>query len=77
MCKAFVDMRLEGMQVQLIQAVCKKLQKSKSSAVIAEELEEELPEIEKIINAQQQAGNYDVEKIYSILTSRNEIWISS
>lgn len=70
-------MRLEGMQVQLIQAVCKKLQKSKSSAVIAEELEEELPEIEKIINAQQQAGNYDVEKIYSILTSRNEIWISS
>lgn len=65
------------MQVQLIQAVCKKLQKSKSSAVIAEELEEELPEIEKIINAQQQAGNYDVEKIYSILTSRNEIWISS
>lgn len=77
MCKAFVDMRLEGMQVQLIQAVCKKLQKSKSPAVIAEELEEELPEIEKIINAQQQAGNYDVEQIYSILTSRNEIWISS
>lgn len=70
-------MRLEGMQVQLIQAVCKKLQKSKSPAVIAEELEEELPEIEKIINAQQQAGNYDVEQIYSILTSRNEIWISS
>ncbi len=65
------------MQVQLIQAVCKKLQKSKSPAVIAEELEEELPEIEKIINAQQQAGNYDVEQIYSILTSRNEIWISS
>lgn len=77
MCKAFVDMRLEGMQIQLIQAVCKKLQKSKSPAVIAEELEEELPEIEKIINAQQQAGNYDVEQIYSILTSRNEIWISS
>lgn len=70
-------MRLEGMQIQLIQAVCKKLQKSKSPAVIAEELEEELPEIEKIINAQQQAGNYDVEQIYSILTSRNEIWISS
>lgn len=65
------------MQIQLIQAVCKKLQKSKSPAVIAEELEEELPEIEKIINAQQQAGNYDVEQIYSILTSRNEIWISS
>jgi len=43
--------------------VCKKLQKNKSAATIAEELEEELPEIERVIEAQRKVGNYDVGQI--------------
>lgn len=73
MCKAFVDMKLEGIaeeraknQKHLIKAVCKKLQKEKSLEVIAEELEEELADIAKIIAAQRQAGSYEVEEIYRI-----------
>ncbi len=77
MCKAFVDMKLEGIeegiaeeraknQKHLIKVVCKKLQKEKSLEVIAEELEEELADIAKIIAAQRQAGSYEVEEIYRI-----------
>lgn len=75
MCKAFMDMKLEGiqegklegMQVYLIQVVCKKLQKNKPAAVIAEELEEELPTVENIIRIQCQLGNYDTGQIYKAL----------
>lgn len=67
MCKAFQDMKLEGMQEQLIKTVCIKLQKNKPASVIADELEEELPEIEKIIAAQKQVGSYDVHQIYKAL----------
>lgn len=67
MCKAFEDYRLEGkaegIQEHLVQAVCKKLLKNKSVDIIAEELEEEIQEIEKIIAAQQKVGSYDVEQI--------------
>lgn len=66
MCKAFVDMKLEGMQVHLISAVCKKLQKNKPAEIIADELEEELSEIERVIAAQRQVGNYDAEQIYKV-----------
>lgn len=66
MCKAFVDMKLEGMQVYLISAVCKKLQKNKPAEIIADELEEELSEIERVIAAQRQVGNYDAEQIYKV-----------
>ncbi len=70
-CKALEDYRLEGeeegrakgMRQLLVQMVCKKLQKNKSAATIAEELEEELPEIEKVIEAQRRVGNYDVGQI--------------
>ncbi len=70
-CKALEDYRLEGeeegrakgMRQHLVQLVCKKLQKNKSAVTIAEELEEELPEIEKVIEAQRKVGNYDVGQI--------------
>lgn len=67
MCKAFQDMKLEGMQEQLIKTVCIMLRKNKPAAVIADELEEDLSEIEKIIAAQQQVGSYDVHQIYKTL----------
>lgn len=71
MCKAFVDMKLEGieegMQYHLVQTVCIKLRKNKTAEVIADELEEELPEIEKIIAAQKKAGDYNVEEICRLL----------
>ena len=75
LCKAFVDMKLEGveegrkegMQYQLVRTVCIKLRKNKPAEIIADELEEELSEIEKIITAQKRAGDYNVEEICRIL----------
>ncbi len=69
LCKAFVDMALEGEHKYIINAVCKKLQKGKTPEVIAEELEEDLSEIEKMIAAQQQTGNYDVAQIYEVFSA--------
>ena len=76
MCKAFEDYRLEGkeegklegMQEHLIQMVCKKLMKNKAARTIADELEEELSEVEKIIEAQKRVGNYDAGQICAALT---------
>ena len=72
MCKAFEDYRLEekleGMQERLIQMVCKKLMKNKAARTIADELEEELSEVEKIIEAQKRVGNYDAGQICAALT---------
>ena len=72
MCKAFVDMKREGIEEgsrkRLVNMVCKKLLKNKPASVIADELEEELSEIEKVIEAQKQAGSYDVEQICRVLT---------
>ena len=48
---------------------CKKLQKNKPAAVIADELEEELVEIERVIAAQQQVGSYDAEQIYKVYSA--------
>lgn len=55
--------RQEGKREYFIQLVCKKLQKNKPASVIAEELEEELPEIERILAAQKKVQSYDVERI--------------
>ena len=56
-----------GMQM-LIQKVCRKLKKGKSPAVIAEELEEELPVIERICTVVEQCGvDADLESIYEAL----------
>ena len=62
--KAFEDMKEEGKAERLIEQICKKLQKNKSTEVIADELEEELPVVENIIKIQRQLGSYDVEQIY-------------
>lgn len=79
MCKAFMDMKLEGIEEgmekgiekervsHLIETVCKKLLKSKSAEVIAEELEEELTAVENVIKIQRQVGNYDVKQIYEAM----------
>ena len=74
-CKAWEDWRLEGKEEgkaegkieYLVQAVCKKLQKNKQAAVIADELEEELAEIEKVIEVQKKIGSYDVGRICEAL----------
>ena len=50
--------------------VCKKLQKNKSAEIIAEEVEEELSDVERIIAAQKQVGSYDVEEICKALEKR-------
>ena len=75
MCKAFEDYRLEGkiegMQEYLVQSVCKKLLKNKPPVVIAEELEEELAEIEKIIEAQKRVGNFDAVQICRALAMQD------
>jgi hypothetical protein len=71
LCKAFVDMKLEGIEEgrkeYLVQTVCIKIQKNKSAEVIADELEEELSEIKKVIEAQRQVGSYDVKRICAVL----------
>lgn len=79
MCKAFMDMRLEGIEegiekgiekgrtLHLVEGICKKLQKNKSAETIAGELEEELPAVENIIKVQKQMGNYDVNQICEAL----------
>lgn len=71
MCKAFMDMKLEGVlegkieerQEHLVRTVCIKLRKNKSAEVIADELEEDLSEIEKVIKAQRIVGSYDIKQI--------------
>lgn len=75
MCKAFADMKLEGVmegrlegkleerQEHLVKTVCIKLRKNKPAEIIADELEEELSEIEKVIEAQRLVGNYDMKQI--------------
>ena len=68
LCKAFVDMKLEGSREHLAKAVCIKLQKGKPANVIADELEEELAEIEKVIEAQKRAGSYDAEQVCKMMT---------
>ena len=75
LCKAFVDMKLEGIEEgkieerrgHLVRTVCIKMQKNKSAEVIADELEEELSKIEKVIETQKQVGSYDVKWICAVL----------
>lgn len=75
LCKAFVDMKEEGRQEgkreYLVRTVCIKLQKNKSAEAIADELEEELPEIERIIEVQRRVGDYDVQHICAQLCVQN------
>lgn len=71
MCKAIEDMiadgKMEGRLELLIQLVCRKLQKNKTADVIADELEEELSEIERVIEAQQKVGSFDVGQICKLM----------
>ena len=43
------------------------MQKNKSVETIAEELEEEIAEVEKIVETQKKVGSYDVEAIFKAL----------
>ena len=71
MCKAFEDYRLgeklEGMQERLIQMVCKKLMKNKPAMTIADELEEDLSEVERIKKKKKRVGSYDAAQICGAL----------
>lgn len=63
---------LEGKQKQLIQMVCKKMFKGKQPETIANELEEEIEVIKGICQAAAAfAPDYDCDKIYNTLTTRN------
>lgn len=59
-----------GREIERISMVCKKLGKNKAPEQIAEELEEELPVIQRICQAAEQfAPDYDCEMIYQALKS--------
>ena len=59
--------KAEERQEHLIRTVCIKLRKNKPAATIADELEEELSAVERVIEAQRKAGCYDVERICAVL----------
>lgn len=56
-----------GRALQLIQLVCRKLQKGKTAEVIAEELEAELDQIKQICDAAGQCGADDYGAIYEMV----------
>ena len=61
----------EGSTKKLIELVCKKLSRGKSSQTIAEELEEDLSVIEAICRAAEPfATDYNVEAIYETMKAR-------
>lgn len=73
MCKAIMDIReegkeegrLEGGDLKLITLICRKLQKGKAPAQIAEDLEEDFTLIESICSvAIQFSPDYNYDKIY-------------
>ncbi len=75
--EGFEDGYEEGMKSamkKLIEKTCKKLQKSKSLQVIADELEEDIATIEKICTvAKEFAPTYDTEQIYQKLVEEEKI----
>ena len=61
----------QGEETKLISQICKKLQKHKSAAVIAEELEEPEEKVSLICEtARRFAPDYDVDEIYAALAER-------
>lgn len=81
MCKAFLDMKLEGVEEgreegrckHLIEIVCKKIKKNKAPSVIADELEEELAAVEEVVMIQKRLGTYDIQEIYEALQEKKKI----
>ena len=62
----------KGENKKLISQVCRKLKKGKTPAQIADDLEEEISLIQKICeSAESFAPEYDVEKIYDAMTSKD------
>lgn len=58
-------LREEGQIYKLIEMICKKLRKNKTPQQIADELEEELQEVEHICKlAARFAPDYDVDKVF-------------
>lgn len=63
---------LEREKKKLILRVCKKLQKGRSAAEIADELEEEEAIIQPICDAAKECGtDYDIDRIYTALNEKN------
>lgn len=62
--------RVQGMQVKLVELVCRKLKKQKTPEVIADELEEDLATIQNICEAASRfAPDYDCMKILETLSA--------
>ena len=69
--EAFADGSEYGETKKLITQICRKIQKTKTPEVIAEELEEDLEQVKRIYDiADGFAPEYDVEKIYEELISK-------
>ncbi|MGN1147238.1 MAG: hypothetical protein ACI4TB_02375 [Lachnospiraceae bacterium] len=62
----------EGKSLNLITLICRKIKKGKSPEQIAEDLDEELPVVERICEvAKQCAPDYDCEEIYCLLQTKS------
>ncbi|WP_022760882.1 hypothetical protein [Butyrivibrio sp. AD3002] len=58
----------QGTDRHLIDQICKKLSKGKDTAIIADEVEEDISVVEKICDvAKEYAPDYDVDSIYNAL----------
>lgn len=65
--------RAEGEYIKLIKMVCRKLQKGKNEATIADELDEDIVLINDICQAAAKAApEYDCDAIYELLNLNNE-----
>ncbi|WP_044959905.1 hypothetical protein [Butyrivibrio sp. WCD2001] len=58
----------QGIDRHLIELICKKLSKGKNTAIIADEVEEDISAVQKICDvANQYAPDYDVDAIFNEL----------
>lgn len=78
MCKALEEILEEGIEkgeaYSLIRLVCKKIQKNKPPAIIAEELETEIARVKQIYDiAGEFALEYNCEQIYERLQKENNL----
>ena len=65
---SYEEGELAGQELKLIEMICKKIKKNKMAEQIAEELEEEIGDVQRIYDvAEKFAPDYDVNKIYEAM----------
>ena len=63
-----------GLNQQIIKQVCKKLERSKTAEIIAEELEEDIVLIQEMCDVAMDFGpEYDIEKVYEAWENRESL----